>query len=165
MRLAFLSLTCFYALAMAAGLALAGCSGAPRRAGPWPAVQRPAGVPVCSSLLNSDWGAGAVGVFCAGCRGAAGEGFAGDAKSGKAKLGSIVDGSYLALISDQGLRSIVVAGRADEGMPDWRTHRTQPMTDQQITDIVAWLASKRTSDPGQPYPTALYPTGTGNQYK
>ena len=26
------------------------------------------------------------------------------------------------------------------------------LTDQQITDIVAWLASKRTANPGQPYP-------------
>jgi mono/diheme cytochrome c family protein len=95
----------------------------------------------------------AFGAFCAGCHGAEGEGSAGDAKSKSGKVGSIVDGSYLALISDQGLRSFVIAGRPDEGMPDWRTHRTQPMTDQQITDIVAWLASKRTSNPGQPYPT------------
>jgi len=68
-------------------------------------------------------------------------------------MGSIVDGSYLALISDQGLRSIMIAGRPDEGMPDWRTDGAQPMTDQQITDIVAWLATKRTVNPGQPYPT------------
>jgi cytochrome c oxidase cbb3-type subunit 3/ubiquinol-cytochrome c reductase cytochrome c subunit len=78
---------------------------------------------------------------------------AGDAKSGAGKVGSIVDGSYLALISDQGLRSITIAGRPDEGMPDWRTDGTQPMTDQQITDVVAWLVSKRKADPGQPYPT------------
>ena len=31
------------------------------------------------------------------------------------------------------------------------------MTDQQITDIVAWLASKRIANPGQPYPTILRP--------
>jgi hypothetical protein len=68
-------------------------------------------------------------------------------------MGSIVDGSYLALISDQGLRSITIAGRPDEGMPDWRSDGAQPLTDQQITDIVAWLASKRTANPGQPYPT------------
>jgi cytochrome c oxidase cbb3-type subunit 3/ubiquinol-cytochrome c reductase cytochrome c subunit len=64
-----------------------------------------------------------------------------------------VNGSYLALISDQGLRSIVIAGRPDEGMPDWRTFGAQPMTDQQISDVVAWLASKRVADPGQPYGT------------
>jgi cytochrome c oxidase cbb3-type subunit 3/ubiquinol-cytochrome c reductase cytochrome c subunit len=112
-------------------------------------------IPQYRSTLAGDGARGqeAFGVYCAGCHGAAGEGSTGDAKSGKGKIGSIVDGSYLALISDQGLRSIVIAGRPDEGMPDWRTHRTQPMTDQQVTDIVAWLASKRTSNPGQPYPT------------
>ena len=83
----------------------------------------------------------------------AGDGFAGDANNGVGKIGSIVDGSYLALISDQGLRSITTAGRPDEGMPDWRSDAGQPMTNQQITDIVAWLASKRVVNPGQPYPT------------
>jgi cytochrome c oxidase cbb3-type subunit 3/ubiquinol-cytochrome c reductase cytochrome c subunit len=112
-------------------------------------------LPPYKSTLAGDSSRGqeAFGIYCAGCHGPAGEGSSGDAKSGKGKIGSIVDGSYLALISDQGLRSIVIAGRPDEGMPDWRTHRTQPMTDQQITDSVAWLASKRTSNPGQPYPT------------
>jgi mono/diheme cytochrome c family protein len=99
--------------------------------------------------------------FCARCHGAQGEGSggsegskgsAGDNKSGAGKVGSLVDGSYLALISDQGLRSIIIAGQPDEGMPDWRTDAAQPMTDQQITDIVAWLASKRSANPGQPYP-------------
>ncbi|HEX4582163.1 MAG TPA: c-type cytochrome [Acidobacteriaceae bacterium] len=94
----------------------------------------------------------AFGVFCARCHGAAGEGSTGDTKSGAGRIGSVVDGSYLSLISDQGLRSITIAGRPDEGMPDWRSDASQPMTDQQITDIVAWLASKRTANPGQPYP-------------
>jgi mono/diheme cytochrome c family protein len=94
----------------------------------------------------------AFGVFCARCHGAGGEGVAGDAIRGADKIGSIVDASYLALISDQALRSITIAGRPDEGMPDWRSDGAQPMTDQQITDIVAWLASKRSADPGQPYP-------------
>ncbi len=94
----------------------------------------------------------AFGSFCARCHGAAGEGSAGDNKSSAGKVGSLVDGSYLALISDQGLRSMIIAGQPEEGMPDWRTDAAQPMTDQQITDIVAWLASKRSADPGQPYP-------------
>jgi mono/diheme cytochrome c family protein len=93
----------------------------------------------------------AFGIFCARCHGAVGEGSVGDAKSGVGKVGSIVDASYLALISDQALRSITIAGRPDEGMPDWRSDGAEPMTDQQITDVVAWLASKRTADPGQPY--------------
>jgi cytochrome c oxidase cbb3-type subunit 3/ubiquinol-cytochrome c reductase cytochrome c subunit len=112
-------------------------------------------IPQYGSTLAGDGARGqqAFGIFCARCHGDAGGGSTGDAKSGTGKIGSIVDGSYLALISNQGLRSITIAGRPDEGMPDWRTDAAQPMTDQQITDIVAWLASKRTSSPGQPYPT------------
>ncbi len=112
-------------------------------------------IPQYRSTLTGDGARGqqAFGIYCARCHGVAGEGSAGDAKSRTGKMGSIVDGSYLALISDQGLRSIMIAGRPDEGMPDWRTDGTQPMTDQQITDIVAWLAAKRTINPGQPYPT------------
>jgi mono/diheme cytochrome c family protein len=110
-------------------------------------------MPQYRATLQGDAARGqqAFGTFCARCHGVAGEGSGGDAKSGK--VGSIVDGSYLALISDQGLRSITIAGRPDEGMPDWRSDGAQPLTDQQITDIVAWLASKRTAVPGQPYPT------------
>jgi cytochrome c oxidase cbb3-type subunit 3/ubiquinol-cytochrome c reductase cytochrome c subunit len=100
---------------------------------------------------NADHGAEAYGVHCAQCHGATGEGHPADAKSGK--LGSIVDPSYLALISDQNLRSILIAGRPDTGQPDWRNDGAQPMTDQQVTDIVAWLSSKRVANPGQPYPT------------
>jgi cytochrome c oxidase cbb3-type subunit 3/ubiquinol-cytochrome c reductase cytochrome c subunit len=69
-------------------------------------------------------------------------------------VGSIVDPTYLALVSDQYLRSIIIAGRPDQGMPDWRSDSNQSLTDAQITDIVSWLASKRTADPGQPYGTA-----------
>jgi mono/diheme cytochrome c family protein len=91
--------------------------------------------------------------FCAQCHGSAGKGSPGDPKSGAGKLGSLVDPSYLALITDQNLRSITIAGRPDEGMPDWRSDAAQPLTDQQVTDIITWLASNRTTDPGQPYRT------------
>ena len=109
---------------------------------------------------NAEHGFETYSVFCARCHGANGEGGPadGNAHSSKGKLGSIVDPSYLALISDQNLRSIVIAGRPDEAMPDWRNDVPQsmpanPMTDQQITDILAWMASKRVANPGQPYPT------------
>jgi mono/diheme cytochrome c family protein len=96
--------------------------------------------------------------FCARCHGATGEGSPGDPITNSGKLGSIVDASYLALISDQNLRSITIAGLPDRGQPDWRSDLpsstpAQPLTDKQISDIVAWLASKRTVNPGQPYPT------------
>ncbi len=79
--------------------------------------------------------------FCAHCHGA-------DGKGAKDAPGSIVDRSYLALASDQSLRSTILAGRPDQGMPDWRSDisgsRARAMTDQEITDIVAWLAAQRT---------------------
>lgn len=123
----------------------------------WAKPDLPAGsslLPYKSTLAgDASRGQEAFGTFCARCHGARGEGSTDDAKSKTGRIGSIVDGSYLALISDQGLRSITIAGRPDEGMPDWRTDGTQAMTDQQVSDIVVWLASKRTRDPGQPYPT------------
>ena len=109
---------------------------------------------------NAAKGFEAYGVFCARCHGVTGEG--GPANGEPVKpgsphpasgwLGSIVNPTYLALISDQNLRSILIAGRPDEDMPDWRGDAAQPMTGQQITDIVAWMASKRVANPGQPYP-------------
>ncbi|WP_158793014.1 c-type cytochrome [Granulicella sp. L60] len=107
--------------------------------------------PPYSTTLKGDptHGQQAFTTFCARCHGATGTGGPGDATMGK--LGSIVQPAYLSLMTDQYLRSIIVAGRPDEGMPDWRTDSTQPLTDQQVTDIVSWLASQRTANPGQPY--------------
>ena len=111
-------------------------------------------LPPYKATLPSDAGRGqqAYGVFCVSCHGPNGEGHQPGAKDTLQKIGSIVEPSYLDLISDQGLRSILIAGRRDQGMPDWRSDAGEPMTDQQITDIVAWMASKRTVNPGQPYP-------------
>jgi len=59
---------------------------------------------------------------------------------------------YLALMNDQAIRSIVIAGRTDIGQPDWRNDKPgKPMSDQNVSDIVHYLASLRTSTPGQPY--------------
>jgi cytochrome c oxidase cbb3-type subunit 3/ubiquinol-cytochrome c reductase cytochrome c subunit len=71
--------------------------------------------------------------------------------------GSLIDPSYLAIVSDQYLRSNIIAGRPGDGMPDWRGDasagiKATPLTDQEITDLVAWLTSHRTAAPGQPYP-------------
>jgi len=65
----------------------------------------------------------------------------------------ITDTSYLALVSDQALRTIVIAGRADLGQPDYKQVQPgQPLTDQDVSDIVAYLHSLRSETPGQPYP-------------
>jgi mono/diheme cytochrome c family protein len=85
--------------------------------------------------------------FCAACHGPAGV--------GGAKGGSIVDGSFLGLISDQSLRTTVIAGRPDLGQPDWRNDVAgQPMSSADVSDVVAWLAAKRPATPGQPYAEA-----------
>jgi mono/diheme cytochrome c family protein len=82
--------------------------------------------------------------FCVSCHGPEGK--------GTAKSGSIVDGSYLALVSDQSLRSTVIAGRPELGQPDWRNYVPgHPMTAAEVTDVVAWLSAQRTKTPGQPY--------------
>jgi len=62
----------------------------------------------------------------------------------KGAAGSIIDPHYLALASDQMLRTTVIVGRTDWGMPDWR-HRIpgHVMSDQDISDVVAWLSAQR----------------------
>jgi cytochrome c oxidase cbb3-type subunit III len=65
----------------------------------------------------------------------------------------ITDASYLALVSDQSLRTIVIAGRPDLGHPDWKQVRySRPLTDQDVSDVIAYLHSLRSDTPGQPYP-------------
>ncbi len=65
----------------------------------------------------------------------------------------ITDASYLALVSDQSLRTIVIAGRPDLGHPDWKqVQRGQPLADQDVSDVIAYLHSLRSDTPGQPYP-------------
>lgn len=103
---------------------------------------------------------------CANCHGADGTGAAATGAAAKPRAtGSIVDPTYLSLISDRGLRDIVVAGLPDEGMPDWRGDGSgKPMTDREVTDVVAWLGSHRVQFPGQPFPSAP-PAGAKNSAK
>ena len=63
-------------------------------------------------------------------------------------MGSIVDGSYLALVSNQSLRTTVIAGRPDRGHPDWR-HCVpgEALSGAQVSDVVAWLVSQRPALP------------------
>jgi cytochrome c oxidase cbb3-type subunit 3 len=65
----------------------------------------------------------------------------------------ITDASYLSLVNDQSLRTIVIAGRPDLGHPDWKQVRPgQPLMGQDVSDVVAYLRSLRSDTPGQPYP-------------
>jgi mono/diheme cytochrome c family protein len=58
--------------------------------------------------------------------------------------GSIADPSYLSLVSDQHLRTVIIVGMPNLGMPDWRGY-SKPLSDVEITDVVAWLAAQRQS--------------------
>lgn len=120
-----------------------------------PAAIKSATPPPYNTALTGDAARGqqAYAASCSRCHGAAGQGVPANPNTGEGRIGSIVDPSYLALVSDHYLRSLIVAGRPDFGMPDWRSDAQQPLSDQQVTDIVAWLASNRTANPGQPYPT------------
>ena len=44
--------------------------------------------------------------------------------------GSILEGSFLALIDPQTIRTTVIAGRPDVGEPDWRNHIRRPLHDR-----------------------------------
>jgi cytochrome c oxidase cbb3-type subunit 3 len=84
--------------------------------------------------------------FCSSCHGVAGK--------GGPQAGSIVDESFLALLNDQELRTMVIVGRPDLGAPDWRNNVPgTSMSAQDVSDVVAWLASQRSKFPGQPYPS------------
>ncbi len=84
------------------------------------------------------------GTYCASCHGPEGR--------GGPKGSAITNDSFLALVSDQGLRTTVITGRPELGAPDWRGNVPgRVMTNQEITDVVAWLASHRVENPGQPY--------------
>jgi len=87
--------------------------------------------------------------YCGSCHGPQGR--------GGQKGSAITDDSFLALVSDQGLRTIAITGRPELGAPDWRANVPgKPMSDQEVTDVVAWLASRRSRNPGQPYSASNY---------
>jgi mono/diheme cytochrome c family protein len=91
-------------------------------------------------------GAAVYQTFCQSCHGADGQ--------GGPKGSAITNDSFLALTSDQGLRTAVIVGRPELGAPDWRGNvADRPMANQDITDVVSWLASRRVAAPGQPYST------------
>src|SRR5260370_29136402 len=66
--------------------------------------------------------------YCSSCHGADGRG----AQRGS----SIVDPAYLALVSDQGLRTTVIVGRPRLGAPDWRgAVPGNPLSSGDVSDV------------------------------
>ena len=108
-------------------------------------VNRESLPPYAASPGDVSQGANVYNQYCASCHGQAGTG---------GKSGSIVDPDYLHLVSDQYLRSVVIAGRAELGMPNYQYMVPgKPMSNEDIANVVAWLSSHR--QPNQePTPTA-----------
>jgi mono/diheme cytochrome c family protein len=82
---------------------------------------------------------------CAACHG--------DDGRGGERAGAVHDRAFLALISDQALRRVVITGRRDLGMPDysnseWRSPKFEPLTSADINDLVALLAYWRQGGEG-----------------
>lgn len=87
---------------------------------------------------------------CAGCHGANGEGGQGDVVTAG---GAINVRSFLALISDQAIRRIIITGRSDLGMPDFaatmgRSADFKPLSSAEIDELVSLLAHWRKNGPG-----------------
>lgn len=88
---------------------------------------------------NAERGKNTFRTFCAECHGPLGR--------GNARAGSVVEPPYLALVSNQNLRTVTITGRRDLGMPDWRSVGKRAMTNQEIADVVAWLSNQRPQIP------------------
>jgi len=98
------------------------------------------GAPSYASTEDGDSNRGAQ-IYATNCQSCHGT----DGKGGPA-VGSIVDASYLSLVSNQYLRTITIAGRPDLHHPDWKQYPSgQPLKSNQVSDVVAWMASKRPS--------------------
>jgi cytochrome c oxidase cbb3-type subunit III len=97
-----------------------------------------------SKAGNPASGGAVYAAFCAGCHGPDGK--------GTAKGSSIVDDSFLALVTDQNLRTTIIAGRPDLGHPDWRHYTSdKEISPEEVTDVVAWLATHRNPKSNAPY--------------
>jgi cytochrome c oxidase cbb3-type subunit 3 len=95
---------------------------------------------------DSAAGASVYEASCATCHGKAG--------GPTGQSGSVLNTSYLALVSPQALRTAVIVGRPDLNMPGWRTvNASHALSEKEIRDVVAFLLSHRSATPGQPYST------------
>jgi cytochrome c oxidase cbb3-type subunit III len=108
--------------------------------GPLPDYLAQAGTGEAPSPENHEAALQVFSAVCGNCHGPRGQG----GKEG----GAIRNRAFLTLISDQALRRIVITGRRDLGMPDYRRLGAmlpagQPLSNQQIADLVALLGSWR----------------------
>lgn len=99
--------------------------------------------PFAGPLGDVARGQGLFAVNCGRCHGVDGK--------GTPIAGSVVNPAYLGMVSNQYLRTVVISGRPELGMPDF--HGFLPgrsLSGEDVSDIVAWLVSHRTNEFGQP---------------
>jgi cytochrome c553 len=61
-----------------------------------------------------------------------------------AAVGSVTDAAFLSLITNQCLRTSIIVGRPDLGMPDYRhLNLGRALSDDDIANLVAYLSAKR----------------------
>ncbi len=121
-----------------------------------PPLEPPVGVPHCcepstaangSSNAKELTGTAVFARACAMCHGDHGQGIA----QGGTLIHTVNDPVFLSLCSDQVLRRYVITGRPDLGMPGFADARPgnphfQPLTDEEVTGLVALLASWRNTN-------------------
>jgi mono/diheme cytochrome c family protein len=96
---------------------------------------------------NKDDGMRVFATACAGCHGEHGEGRRSNGKG----PGAVNDPAFLALLSNQALRRLIITGRPDLGMPpynqagDGRPDDFKPLTSKDVDDLMALLAYWRVS--------------------
>jgi cytochrome c oxidase cbb3-type subunit III len=93
----------------------------------------PSSLPAYTAPLgDAKHGAAVFSTYCAGCH----------AEGIKANVeGSIIGSSYLGLVSNQYLRTVIISGRPEIGQPNWK--ELSPMSDQDVSDVVAWMSARR----------------------
>lgn len=95
---------------------------------------------------------------CARCHGPAG------GKIGSS--GSVLNPDFLSLMTSQGLRTAVIVGRPDLGMPDWRSQmKGKPMTAQDVSDVVAFLTAQKPATAPERTPEQQAVQGAAHQPK
>lgn len=109
-----------------------------------PAYPLSKGAGVQAAVGNRERGAAIFSRACAGCHGEQGRGVV---DSGVVRSAINVP-AFLALISDQAIRRLIITGRADLGMPSYAEHDGrpadfQPLTSADVDDLVALIADWR----------------------
>jgi cytochrome c oxidase cbb3-type subunit III len=113
--------------------------------------------PYSATLGDAERGEAVFAQDCANCHGSEGAGVPG-------KAGSVVDQTYLSLVSNQYLRTVVIAGRPELGMPGFKEYVPgKPMSAEEISDVVAWLSSRREATASGQQPTQATNATVGTQ--